>query len=283
MKDKSKAKRIVSADGLNIYYWVNWNKSLTKVFNVLHPGSSMNHSSLESIEKGLAERKHPAITFDPRGQGYSDAPAQKDFYQLERYSNDLQRIIEQEGIEKPEFVTHSSGFMPVVNYAAKTENADLIIGICASPKFSETTPNKVLFHIFNRGLRYADYLGALGMKISDALKGKTTKYPDQSDLEGKSDFDVWKKIVNIPFERTRVNTVSGSQIIKWDIANQLSYLSTPLLLIYGGDDTMVRPVAGEYIRLLVKGHCNVEVIEGSHSLPINKPQNVLEIIDKYAK
>ena len=283
MKDKSKAKRIVSADGLNIYYWINWDNNLTNAFNILHSGASMDHSSLDSIERGLTERAHPTIVFDPRGQGYSDAPTKKEFYQLERFSSDLQKIVEQEGLEKPEFVTHSLGFMPVLDYVAETKNASRIIGICASPKFSETAPSKALFHVFNKALRYVDYLGSLAMKVSNTVNGNAVSYPDQSNLEGKSDFEVWKRIVNISLQRTRGNTISGTQVNKWDIANQLCHLYTPLLLIYGREDVMVRPLAGEYIKLLSRGECDVEIIKGTHSLPLTRPKEVLRVIDKYSK
>lgn len=41
MHAKSQAKRIVSDDGLNIYYWVNWKANQKDDFLSMHPGSSI--------------------------------------------------------------------------------------------------------------------------------------------------------------------------------------------------------------------------------------------------
>ncbi len=98
MKSKSSAKKIVSNEGLDIYYWVNWNKDLTKNFQILHPGSSMNHSSLQSLEQGLDKKGFPTIVLDPRGSGFSESPSEPKYFTLENYSNDLRKIIEQEGL-----------------------------------------------------------------------------------------------------------------------------------------------------------------------------------------
>ncbi len=281
MKSKSSAKKIVSDDGLNIYYWVNWRKDLPKNFKILHPGSSMNHSSLQSLEQGLNERGFPTIVLDPRGFGFSDAPAEPKYFTLRSYSSDLRKIIEQEGLEKPSYVSHSFGFMPVVDYVAQTSNAEDITGICASYRFSETTQNKILFYLFNRVLRYSEYAGCIGTQITHLLKGEHREYPDQSEMEGKSDFDVWLSIVDVPFKDVKTHIVSGIEINKWDITKQLQKIDNPLLLIYGTKDPMVKANAGKYIASLVRGKTNIEVIEGTHSLPTTQPNDTLRIMEKY--
>ncbi len=279
MKPKSSAKKVVANDGLDIYYWVTWHQELRKNFQILHPGSSMNHSSLESLEQGLQEQGHPTIVFDPRGFGYSQAPAKPEYFSLERYSSDLQKIIEQEGLEKPSLTGHSFGFMPIIDYAARTQNAADITGICASYCFSETASSKFLFHLFNRVLRYTEYLGSAGLELAHLLRGGFRSYPDQSHR--KSDFDIWLSIVDVPFREIKAHTVSGIEINKWNIRSQLGYVNVPLLLIYGSKDVMVVPGAGAEISRLVKGNCTIGVIEGTHSLPILKSGKVLEVMQKY--
>lgn len=281
MKSKSSAKKIVSDEGLDIYYWVNWNKDLPRNFHILHPGSSMNHSSLQSLEQGLNERGFPTVILDPRGFGFSDAPSESKYFTLEGYSNDLRKIVEQEGLERPSYVGHSFGFMPIVDYVAQTSNVDNLTGICASYKFSETAQNKLLFHLFNRVLRYSEYAGSIGTKMSHALKGERRDYPDQSEMDGKSDFDVWLSIVDVPFKDVKIHTVSGIEINKWNITKQLQKIENPLLLIYGTKDPMVRAHAGKYIASLNREKTNIEAIEGTHSLPIIQPNDVLQVMEKY--
>lgn len=277
MKSKSYAKRIIS-DGLNIYYWTTWSKDMPENFVVLHPGSSMNHSSLQALEQKLNDRGFPTIILDPRGSGFSDAPHKAEYYSLDSYSSDLAKIVEQEGLEKPSFLGHSFGFMPVIRYIAQSQNAEKITGICASHNFAETAPNKLLFHLFNRVIRYTEYLGSIATQAGHLFKGTQRTYPDQSGL--RSDLDVWLSIVDAPFRDIRAHIVSGIEINKWDISQYLKEVNQPMLLIYGAQDPMVRPCAGEYMRRLV-GNCKTEIIDGTHSLPVICPDKVSRSLEKY--
>jgi pimeloyl-ACP methyl ester carboxylesterase len=281
MKTLSSAKKIVSDDGLDIYYWVNWRKDLQKNFVILHPGSSMNHTSLQILEQGLNKRGFPTIVLDPRGFGYSKAPAQRRYFTLEKYSNDLQKIIEKESVKKPLFVTHSFGFMPVVDYVAKTSNADKIVGICASHNFHQTANSKLLFHLFNRVLRYSEYAGSIGKKFIHFLRKDKRGYTDYSQMDGKNDIDVWFSLVDVPFKEIKTHIVSGKEINRWDITEQIKNIKTQLLLIYGNKDSMVKAKAGDYIQSLSLGKTYIEVLPGTHSLPIIQPNSILKIIDKY--
>ncbi len=284
MSNKSK---IESVDGLKIYYWVDYDrdrKNKDKFF-VLHPGSSMNHTSLNNLSKKIVDFYNVStISLDPRGFGISDIPHNKENYGLNYYTSDLTRIIEKEGIENPFGVGHSFGFMPIVDYASETSNMDYIVGICASYNFSETAENKFLFHLFDKVLRYSEFIMSGYMKLSHWVKGETRpEFPDASDLEGKSEFDVYKKIVDISLKRSLADTQSGRIINTWDISEQLKNVNKPMLLIYGEKDPMVRACAGDKIKDLVKGECEIETIEGKHSLPITKPKAVFDIMQKYLR
>lgn len=281
MKSKSNAQRIISADGLDIYYWVNWKKELTKNFKVLHPGSSMNHSSLEDLEKGLNERGFPTIVFDPRGVGYSQAPARSNIFSLENYSDDLQKIVEQEGLEYPSFLSQSFGFMPVVDYVSRTTNAEDIMSVCGSYNFAETTANKFLFHFFNQVFRYSEYAWWVGSSASHFINGDERNYNDQSGLTGSSDIEVGRTIFDVPFGEIKSHIISGKEINSWNVKSQLINLQVPMLLIYADKDLMVVPSTGDYIDNLTDANCTIEIVEGTHSLPTNNPERVLSVIDKY--
>lgn len=284
MKELSKAKKIVSSDGLNIHYWINWERDFNRDFVVLHPGSSMNHSSLHAIEEGFNKRGNPTLVFDSRGFGCSDAPSDSKFYSLEKYSGDLQKIVEQEGLENPVLLGHSFGFMPIIDYSNKTDNASHVVGICGSYNYSKTTANKVLFHIFNKVLRYTEYLGSIGTDIVHRFKEEERTYvPDQSNLGDKSDFQIWCNIVDVPLSKVTAHIVAALEINKWDITKQLEEAKNPMLLVYGDNDFMVRPSAGYYIKNKTKADCNIEVLEGDHSLPMKKPKEILETIYHYIR
>ncbi len=277
MKSKDAVGIVQAEDGLDIFYWINYLGRDSKGFKVLHPGASMNHSSLLELESGINQRGYSTVVFDPRGTGFSVCPAEAEYFALEKYSSDLARIVEKEGIQRPEIVGHSMGFMPAVDYAANNENVGRIVGICGSYKFSETSANESMFEVFNKFLRYSEYLGSLATGAFDLVNGRKRRYPDQSKLVGKNEFDVWLSIVNQPFEAIKRNIVSGQEMSKWDILDQLAALENDLLLIYGRDDDLVKPVAGTVIFSQVSGsRCDLKLVKGTHSLPVTNLERILE-------
>jgi len=276
MKKRQDAKTIDSSDGVKVHYWVNWKPEMNKSFVVMHPGASMNHSSLQGIERGLNERGHPTLLFDQRGIGYSEAPAKQEYYSLEKYSADLQRIIEKEGLENPDLFAHSFGFMVAIDYLSRTGNLGKITAACASHNFSETT-NPLLFHIGGKILGCFNYLTWAANLMSNQITGEKIDYSEQ-DLAGKSDLSVVHALVNVPFKELRVYR-ANSGLAKWDISEKLKQVTNPLQLVYGKQDLMVRPYAGEKIARLVKGKCDIHVVEGTHTLPLTHPERVLEVMN----
>jgi len=280
MRDKSKAKKVVSSDGVTVFYWVNWNKNLNKGFKVIHAPSSMNHSSISDLESGLNKKGYATIVYDHRNSGITVAPAKPESHSLKLYSEDLQRIVEAEGLENPSFVGYSFGFMPIVDYVARTSNAKDITGICSSYCLTETTAGKGLLPIFNKYARHMEYVGSAFGRLKHMLNGTEQNYPDQR-MPGASTIEVFLGLVDVPFDEIKRHNVSGLEINKWDIRKQLSQIGCPVLLIYGNSDPMVRPFAGQKIKGMVQGECHIEVLQGTHTLPIVKPDTVLETMDKY--
>jgi len=275
------AKKIISKEGWDIYYWVNWSRGMNKKFVVMHPASSMNETSLMPLENGLNESGYPTLVVRPL-EVNDDAPTEPKFYNLDKCSCRLQQIIEKEGLESPHYLSHSAGFMPIVDYVSRTKNVESIIGICASYSFPASALNKLVFHLFNHVFRYLEYPGSFRMNIAHKRKRITRQYPpDQSDLEGKSDRKIFFSIADVPFKNVKVHTVSGIEMNKWDISNQLREIDNPMLLVYGSKDYMVKSSAGDYIKKQVKGDCKIEIIKGTHSLPLHSPKKVLEIIKNY--
>lgn len=277
MKKIGDAKRIITSDNLDLYYWVSGNSNTKKTPMVLHSGASMNHSFMGKLEKGLNELGHPTIVFDHRGIGYSKAPAKAGCYSLDNYSNDLQKIIEKEGIEKPDLVTHSFGFMIGVDYALRTKNVGKITGICGSSNFSETA-NPLLFSLWNNVLRYMGYVTRPVANISDKISGRKTEYGNYE--KAKSEMDISMIASRVPQEEFKNQLASGSNILNWNITEKLKHLETPLHMIHGKNDIIVKPCAGEKIARIVKGTCELDVIDGTHSLPIFQYEKILEVMHK---
>jgi pimeloyl-ACP methyl ester carboxylesterase len=281
---KEHAQTATAPDGVDVHYWATPGRDKSTV--VLHPGSSMTHSSLQKLEAGLQERGHPTLVFDPRGFGYSEAPADPEAFTLANYSGDLERVLNKAGVEDPILLSHSFGFMPVADYAARTGNATRVTGICGSHNHEDTAPSKILFHIFDKGIRYVlEWTGTVYTGLEHLKDGSSRGYPDQSEMVGEGDPEILRTIVDQPFEVIRANNVSGRVINTWNVAEQVGQLEVPVHMIYAGKDQMISPVKGEaHIRKLVDGdRLKVDVIAGApHSVPVTDPAAVLEVLDQYA-
>ncbi len=283
MKSKQTAKKIVAADGLNIFYWITWNRSLRKPFAVLHPAASMNHSSLEALEHGLQERSHPTVILDPRGVGYSDKPVERSYYSLDAFRQDLETILTKEGIEKPLLMGHSMGFMPLVAYAAYTTNAQQLTGICASYNFYATAPSKLLFYAFDNFLRYVDYVASITSGLRHAIRREQRIYPDQSQLVGSPEWKILLAINDVPLRELPAHIASGKEMLTWNISSYLRKVSSkiPVLMIHAQQDKMIKL---NLVEQEIRNHAkpiHYVILQGRHSLPVTNPSAVLCTFDSY--
>ena len=285
-KGKERAQKVTDSEGVDVFYWVTSKPGMNKSMVVLHPGSSYNHTSFLGLEKKLNDLGHPTIVFDPRGFGYSEAPAVSESFTLENYTADLGRIIQKEGIETPILLTCSFGFMPAVNYTAETKNTSKILGVSATPCTKKTAPGETQFEIFDRVGRYVlEYPGSVATSLKHWITGTERGFPDQSVYEGKTDMDMFWTIADQPFRKLKMNTTSGRAINTWDVSNQLAQIEVPVHLVYGSKDMLIVPeTAGEYIKEMVKGKCTIDIVQNKeHMIATTNPTVVLEVLNKYLK
>ena len=285
-KMKEHAQKITASDGVDIFYWITSKPEMNKPTVLLHPGSSYNHTSFLGLEKKLNDQGHPTIVLDPRGFGYSEAPAISESFTLKKYTCDLGEILHKEGIENPILLTCSFGFMPAVNYTAETKNVSKLLGVSATPCTKKTASSETQFEIFDRVGRYVlEYPGSVATALKHWVKGTERGCPDQSIYEGKTDIDMFWTIADQPFKKLKMNTTSGRAINKWDVSEQLGKINVPVHLVYGSKDMLVVPeMAGSYIKERVKGKCTVDIIpDAEHMVATTNPAVVLQTLNKYLK
>lgn len=282
MKDPSKAKYIYGKDGVKVYYWMDYDTQRKNKWTIFHPGSSMNHSSLEAIEHEFNKKGHSTINIDPRGAGLSDKPIQKVFYTLDKFTDDLYRIIQKEGLEKPTVLGHSMGFPVAVNYASENP-IDTIIGICGPYNLKNNSANKKVTKILDKkAIRIlTGKLGSLIAQSSRIYTGEKRMYPDYAQTEGKSDFDVWLRIFDVDSEQQKAYIASGQKIITWNVETQLKKISNHTILIYGNKDLFVVPETAYEIKRLLKGPFHIHILSGTHTLPTTEPIRVMNVLKNY--
>jgi len=260
-------KTIESVDNLVVHYQQTWDQEMDGGWVVLHPGSSMDGRFLEQLSYEMNQRHHPTIVLDPRGTGASAAPAKSEYYPLDRYADDLARIVAQEGLEYPVLVGHSMGFMPIVDYAAQTYNAEMVLGICASHNFRETSGSRWLPLLDSTPARYA-------MELYGYVANRFGSRSSEDRLSSpRSEYDVFLAITDVPLGQLKNHVVSGQEIMKWDIAKQLEQLIAqciPVSALQAGDDALVRE---DRSILSCLGVSVVRYEEGPHALPLIHPDS----------
>lgn len=281
IKQKSTARIATANDGVNIFYWHNYKFRMNKPTIVMQSGGGMNSSSFIPLERRLNEKGYPTLVIEPRGVGYSQAPAKSEFYTLEAYSKDIQRVVEREGLEKPSFFAHSFGFMPVVDYVSRTHNARSITGACVSHNFAETTFSGGIF-LFTDILPILDVSASILCYLFHKLKGEQRPdYSDQSKLRGKGTIKFLSAINDIPLKHALNHFLTNEGVTRWDITEQLGKIAVPIHLIHGSEDFMVNPIAIKIIKRRASGQVTSDIISGNHALPYQKPEEVAEIIERY--
>lgn len=278
MKPLESSKTYVASDGVGIRYWLTWRQGMKRQFVVLHPGSAVNHSSLERLEQEINNAGYPTVNFDHREAGYSAAPADARFHQLGCYTADLAGIIHQEGIERPVLLSHSFGFMPAVGYTAATGNAAHIIGIGASRNFRESARSKAAMELWRRIPHINNYVTSAALQLSHLLLRQPRGYADMSDLEGCSELAVYLKLADVAFRDLRRYDVGIKEIMKWDVSREVASIKAQFTLVYGEQDLMVPPSAAAFIASGTSAPCKVIVLPGRHGLPVTQPREVFRAI-----
>jgi pimeloyl-ACP methyl ester carboxylesterase len=268
-------RRSIGPDGIAIDYWVSRDRSTTKDTYVLHPACALNHTSLARIEHALNERGHPTLSFDPRGSGTSDHPIARRCYHLPHLTDDLVSILRKESVESPIIVTHSFGFMSAIDYSLR-EDVKRIIGICASHNFKETAPNRFLFHLFDKGIIYSEYVGSAMTSVMNAMTG--TERGEQDMSAPSSELALWWQIVDITIPQAASHVIGQREVNTWDITRQLGRTKTPLTLIHGTKDQMVTPIAAAAIRERTTAPCDMYLLEGTHALPMQRPEAIISLL-----
>jgi hypothetical protein len=100
MKNSAKAKKIINKDNLESFYWIYRNKDIRREFMVMHPGSSVNHSTIELYAKYLNDLRFPILIVDPIGYGLSESSFTErrvtilpKYFTTEKYSETLEQIL----------------------------------------------------------------------------------------------------------------------------------------------------------------------------------------------
>ncbi len=249
-------QKFLEKDNVQIYYEILQGKQ-TLVF--LH-GTTVNHTVFNKLIDYFKD-KYGILAIDQRGDGKS-LPKSDDesFYSLENYTQDLENVIEKEGIEKPIIMGHSMGGMVGINYASRNDNINSLVLIETSYDFKKTLTlgGKIFcFPLFRPVFRwYFDHLNKKAKK-----RGIKDDYVDFSELDKVNDND----FARITYEKVsrdyaKAMWALSEAVLKWNVEEQLSSINCPTLIL--------NAYRSQFIKLKTAYELQEKIGDNSHAKPI---------------
>lgn len=249
------------ADNADIFYKIIGDNEDTLV--ILHggPGAGM-HSFMPSIEP--IQKDFTLIFFDQRGGGKSVLPDSLNKLKPEYYVEDLESLRKFFDLEKMDVIAHSFGSLLIAEYA----------------KGYPQHLNRILYHGATGPIRanagkYYQLKAANAIPIEDTTLIKRSSELLQDLLNGSSKNpvadcyeyeEISRKIAAIRGEKTNYagttcqaskeaisyyykNTAqfAPSYYGNWDYSNELLYVSSPVLIVYGKEDSLGIPQQTDWV------------------------------------
>ncbi len=269
----------LSTNDLRIYYEIAYG-SPWLVF--LH-GVTTNHTFFNVQLRYFEGKGNGVVGIDQRGDGKSyPKPSLREFYSLEGYTSDLEKIVLHEQIQQPIILGHSMGGMVAVNYAARNQaNTRGLVLIDTSYNFKKTlTPSATLFYLFKSLFRkYFSHLNKSAQK-----KGIEPEYLDFSGLGDVSDTEFARMTYEkaIPDDVPAMHAASEA-ILEWNIEEQLQKIKAPTLIINAGKSQFIRPSTAYELQERIGKDKSKAIILPSvkHQLVIQQPERITLLIENF--
>ena len=124
----------IQIKGGKVWYSVSGQDKRTAPIIVLHGGPAASHYYMEPLRGLAAER--PVILYDQLGCGKSDRSKDKSFWTIEHYTEELDDIRKELGLERLHILGQSWGAMVAVDYMLTRNPKGVISLILSSPSLS---------------------------------------------------------------------------------------------------------------------------------------------------
>ncbi|VVB78869.1 2-succinyl-6-hydroxy-2,4-cyclohexadiene-1-carboxylate synthase [uncultured archaeon] len=253
-----------------IYYRKNAFKAGRKTIIFVH-GLSGSCSAWFPYENKF-ENKYNILTLDIRGHGKSFRPAKLRDYAVDKYVEDLYRIIKKEKLSNLILIGHSFGTMIVMDFLTKhrslVKSLILISSDAAPAKRIVAKTMKMIFspsRIMNYLPQYKIYGGHIDYK----------KYPNTGD------WNLRRMIADISNTGLRSYFFSMLQAYDFDKEDDLSKINLPVLVMHGDKDTVCPLNSGIKVNQLIKKSKFVVFNGSNHVVVLNEVDKVSKEIDHF--
>ena len=274
----------VERDGVKIYYEVYGEGEPTVL---LMPTWSIIHSRHWKMQIPYLARHCRVLTFDGRGNGHADRPAESDAYREEDFAADALAVMNATGTERAVLVSLSRGAERSLHLAAsQPERVDKLVFIApalplppATPRlkamleFGEPRTEYVGWGKWNRHYWVEHYEDFLEFFFSQC-------FTEPHSTKQHEDCVGWGL-------ETDADTLVATQLAprlqdEESVRELLSRINCPLLVIHGSDDALRPCASGARLAELAGGE--LVVIEGSgHLLHARDPVKVNLLLRDFVK
>ena len=244
---------------------------------------------LAALWRPIAEQlsaRFRVVAVDQRGHGDSDKPGEG--YRFETFAEELQRVIEALGLDRPIVAGHSSGGTTIVAHAARYPGvlgrAVLIEPILPRPDWYVTPPggrNNVSLAASARQRRavwesrdeaYASY------RKKETFAGWREDVLRLYVEEGTSEREDGQVELKCPPEIEGLFFEAVSHIDPWPM---LSHLNVPALVLWGSDSHLHARGLGDRLQEALPSARTVVVPGTTHFLPQEQPDEVARLIGEF--
>lgn len=253
-----------------LYYRMNTFKPGRQTLVFVH-GLSGSSSAWIPYEAKFTDQ-YNIVTFDLRGHGKSVKPRGYSEYAIEKFSDDLNALLQHLQIEKYILISHSFGTLVAFEYLHKYGQTPT-----AAIFFS---PNYKVKKNFWATLFYYTLCFVPILSIFPVWK-KTGRHVDYNLYRQTGDYSFSRMSVDIISTSLRVYLYCIQHAFKFSDEAFLSQIHIPTLIVHGGQDTIFPVENAKVMATLIPG-AQLKVIEpDNHILVLNDLPGSIQAIDEF--
>jgi pimeloyl-ACP methyl ester carboxylesterase len=227
---------------------------------VLLHGWGGSIDSLEGLSESLSEK---FTVYNLELPGHGELQEMSTVFGVSDYVEYVQEFIKSEKLESFSLLGHSFGGQLAVNIALKNKNLKALILVNSAGLEPKNSLKKVFWKSISK--IFKPLLRIPGFSIFRRFIYKyIIRERDYINTSGRLS-ETFKKVVNTHLTETQVRKVNS-----------------PTLIIWGESDTYTPLWMGRKLNELI-GSSTLTVIEGTHSIPLNKPRKITDIIFDWIK
>ena len=239
-------------------------------------GIGGNRTNWHDQLPSFADRGFRAVSWDARGYGLSDDyEGPLDFAD---FSHDLARLLDHLEVERAHLVGLSMGGRILQDFYPRYPDRVATLVLCATfPGFDAAlTPEKRAEFV---RLRKAPLLAGKEPKDIAPVVAKTLVGPRATDAH----FRRLVESMTMLHKESYIKAIEASTL--YDRAASLPDIATPVLLVFGGGDSLAVPAVGERMAAEIPDARLIVIPEAGHLVNIEFPEvfnrSVLEFLDEH--